>query len=67
MERTTRLDGIQKELKKDYNTAEGWLLYYQDRLKEYYKDLNYIGSETHLPEVFVKTGPGNSVMQKVLV
>lgn len=66
MERTTGLDEMLKELKKDYKTAEEWLLYYQDRLKEYYKDLNYISSETHLPEIFVKTGPGDSVMQKVI-
>jgi hypothetical protein len=66
MERTAGIDGVLKELKKDYNTAEEWLLYYQDRLKEYYKDLNYIRSETQTPEVFVQTGPGNTVMQKVI-
>jgi hypothetical protein len=57
---------ILQELEKDYDTAAEWLLYYQDRLTQYYKDLNYIHDETHMPEVFVDTGPGNVVVQKVI-
>ena len=33
MERTAGINGVLKELKKDYNTAEEWLLYYQDNTK----------------------------------
>jgi|GEM_PF-2273311 len=57
---------LQQELNNDYDTAEEWLLHYQERLKQYYKDLSYIRSETQMPEVFVRTGPGNVVMQKVI-
>jgi hypothetical protein len=33
---------ILQELESYYNTSAEWLLYYQDRLRQYYKDLNYI-------------------------
>lgn len=55
-----------KDIKEDYNTAEEWLLYYPARLKQYYIDLNYISTETRVSEVFVNTGYGNVVMQKVI-
>jgi hypothetical protein len=57
---------ILQELENDYVTFAEWLLYYQDRLKQYYKDLNYFPDETHMPEVFVDTGHGNVVVQKVI-
>jgi len=57
---------LQQELNNDYDTAEEWLLHYQVRLTQYYKDLSCIRSETQMPEVFVRTGPGNVVMQKVI-
>jgi len=58
--------GILKEIKKDYTTAEEWLLYYPARLKQYHSDLNYISTETRVPEACVSAGYGNVVLQKVI-
>jgi hypothetical protein len=57
---------ILQELSKDYDIAEEWLLNYDARKKQYYSDLGYIRDEDSRPEVFIRTGPGNVVMQKVI-
>ena len=58
---------ILQELDQDFDTAEEWLLYYPERLKLYYQDLNYIsGGGIASPEVFAQTGPGNIVLHKVI-
>lgn len=60
------MSDLLQELDKDYITAEEWLLHYKNRLTQYYKDLNYISTESHVPGVFVQTGPGNVVLQTVV-
>lgn len=60
------MSSILQELKNDFVTAEEWLLYYPERLRQYYQDLNYITNETVVPETFVSSGPGNIVLQKVV-
>jgi hypothetical protein len=57
---------IYQELNNDYKVAEDWLLNYEARKKQYYSDLGYIRDENSRPEVFIRTGPGNIVMQKVI-
>jgi hypothetical protein len=58
---------ILQELDQDFDTAEEWLLYYPERLKLYYQDLNYIsGGTAAVPEVFVQTGPGDIVLHRVV-
>lgn len=58
---------ILQELDEDFDTAEEWLLYYPERLKLYYQDLNYISGGTKAsPEVYAQTGPGNIVLHKVV-
>lgn len=57
---------IYQALDNDYKIAEEWLLNYEARKKQYYSDLGYIRDENSRPEVFIRTGPGNIVMQKVV-
>jgi hypothetical protein len=58
---------ILQELDQDFDTAEEWLLYYPERLKLYYQDLNYIsGGGIAPPEVFAQVGPSNIVLHKVV-
>jgi len=60
-------DDILREIGQDFETAAEWLLFYEDRKKQYYIDLNYIRDESSMPEVFVRTGTtGNVVLQKVI-
>lgn len=59
-------DDILQQIKKDYETAEEWLLNYPSRLTQYYKDLNYIHTECRTSEVFVQTGLSDVVSQKVV-
>ncbi|MBP2654986.1 MAG: hypothetical protein H6Q73_2555 [Firmicutes bacterium] len=62
-----RKDDILREISQDFETAAEWLLFYEDRKKQYYSDLNYIRDERSMPEVFVRTGTtGNVVIQKVI-
>ncbi|MCE5286963.1 MAG: hypothetical protein LLG02_14115 [Pelosinus sp.] len=63
---SSALKNVIQELKNDYDTAEEWLLFYPERLKQYYSDLNYIHDENRMHEVNVPTGPGNVVLQKVV-
>jgi len=58
--------GILQELDNDYKIAEDWLLNYELKKEQYYRDLNYIRDENPMHEVYVRTGPGNIVMQKVV-
>ena len=60
------ISNVLKERDIDRCTAEEWLLHYQSRKSQYYSDLNYVTESSGMPEVFVKMGPGNIVMQKVV-
>jgi len=60
-------DDVLREISQDFETAAEWLLFYEDRKKQYFIDLNYIRDESSMPEVFVRTGTtGNVVLQKVI-
>jgi len=61
-----RRDDVLRELNKDYETAAEWLLFYEDRKRQYYNDLNYIREESVFHEVCVKTGTGDVVLHKVI-
>jgi len=60
-------EDVLRELDQDFETAAEWLLFYEDRKKQYFIDLNYIRDERSMPEVFVRAGAtGNVVLQKVI-
>jgi len=59
-------EDVLREIGQDFETAAEWLLFYEDRKKQYFSDLNYIQDERSMPEVYVRTGAGNVVMQKVV-
>jgi len=59
-------EDVLRELDQDFETAAEWLLFYEDRKKQYFSDLNYIRDERSMPEVYVRTGAGNIVLQKVI-
>ena len=46
--------------------AEEWLLNYDYRKKQFYKDLGLVGGQTFRSEVFVQTSPGDVVVQEVV-
>lgn len=39
-------DKIIQELRKDYRTAEEWLIFYRERKEQYYDDMRYIRDES---------------------
>lgn len=60
-------ESVLQQLIKDFETAAEWLLFYEDRLKQWQRDCYVIREEINAPEIFVRTGStGNIVMQKIL-
>ena len=63
----TKLSGdIKKDLENYLEEAAEWLLNYEYRKKQFYKDLGLVGGQTFRAEIVVKTGPGDVVVQEVV-
>ena len=57
---------IKKDLENYLEEAAEWLLNYEYRKKQFYKELGLVGGQTFRTEIFVKTGPGDVVIQEVV-
>ena len=61
---------VRRELQNDFQTAAEWLLFYEDRLRQWEQDSRYIREEvagTNMEWcVASRTGPGNVVLSKVI-